>query len=54
MALGEAQPEAGEELTVVRLLFAEAIELARRGGVTEGQTALALLLAAARLEPSPG
>ena len=54
VALGEAQPEAGEELTVVRLLFAEAIELARRGGVTEGQTALALLLAAARLEPSPG
>lgn len=52
--LGAAEPEAGEELALVRLPFAEAIRLAGRGAVTEGQTALALLLAAARAAESAG
>jgi uncharacterized protein len=38
--------DAGETISVVRLPWAEAVTRARRGGFAEGQTALALLLAA--------
>jgi rSAM/selenodomain-associated transferase 1 len=43
-------PDAGEEVTTVRMPLDEAIRRARAGGFAEGQTALALLLAAERLE----
>lgn len=44
--VGDAHPEPHEELTVVRMPLREALGRARRGGFIEGQTALALLLAA--------
>ncbi len=47
---GVAHPDPGEELTVVRIPVAEALARARRGEMTEGQTALCLLLAAPHLE----
>ena len=48
--LGAARPEPGEELAVVTLPVAEVLERARRGRMVEGQTALALLLAAPHIE----
>lgn len=48
--LGAARPDPGEELAVVTLPVAEALERARRGRMVEGQTALALLLAAPYLQ----
>jgi hypothetical protein len=47
--LGEPAPEPDEHLRVVRMPFAKAVELARHGRLTEGQTALVILLAAAAL-----
>jgi rSAM/selenodomain-associated transferase 1 len=49
VALRAPRPDAGEEVTTVRMPFDEAIRRARAGGFAEGQTALALLLAAERL-----
>jgi uncharacterized protein len=46
VTLGRAAPELDEEVTVVRMPVAEALAQARAGGFREGQTALALLLAA--------
>ena len=48
--LAEPAPEEGEALALVRMRFAEAVARARAGGFAEGQTALTILLAAARLE----
>ena len=48
--LGEAEPEEGEKLTLVRLPLHEAVARARAGSFAEGQTALTILLAAERLE----
>ncbi len=48
--LGEASPEAGENVTLVRQPLAEAVASARAGGFAEGQTALTILLAAEHLE----
>ena len=48
--VGPPRPDAEEELTVVRLPVAEALERARRGQVVEGQTALCLRLAAVHLD----
>ena len=48
--LGEAAPEEGEDVTLVRMSLPEAIARARLGGFLEGQTALTILLAAERLE----
>ncbi len=48
--VGDAAPEEGEDVTLVRLPLAEAVIRARAGGFTEGQTALTILLAAERLE----
>jgi hypothetical protein len=45
---GRAHPDDGEDVTVVSLPFATALERARAGGFPEGQTALTILLAAAR------
>lgn len=45
-----AAPEEDEEVTLVRVPFAEAVARARAGGFVEGQTALTILLAAERLE----
>ena len=50
VVLGPPQPEADETVTRVVLPFREAVERARLGRLPEGQTALALLLAAARLD----
>ena len=47
--LGEASPEEGENVTLVRQPLAEAVASARAGGFAEGQTALTILLAAERL-----
>lgn len=49
VVLRTPRPDAGEEVTTVRMPFEEAIRRARSGGFAEGQTALALLLAAERL-----
>ena len=49
--LGKPAPEEGEEVSIVRMPFAEAVARARTGGFAEGQTALTILLAAARLCP---
>ncbi|MBA2295235.1 MAG: TIGR04282 family arsenosugar biosynthesis glycosyltransferase [Actinobacteria bacterium] len=53
LALGatvsDPDPDEGENLTLVRMPRAEAIERARAGGFTEGQTALTILLAAEHL-----
>jgi AhpD family alkylhydroperoxidase len=53
VVLGEPGPEAGEDVEVVRVPVAAALERARAGGFSEGQTALALLLAAPHLEAAP-
>jgi rSAM/selenodomain-associated transferase 1 len=45
-----ARPDEDEEVALVCLPVGEAIERARRGGFQEGQTALAILLAAPHLE----
>jgi uncharacterized protein len=47
--LTEPAPEEGEAIAVVRMPLEEAIARARSGGFAEGQTALTILLAAARL-----
>jgi glycosyltransferase A (GT-A) superfamily protein (DUF2064 family)/8-oxo-dGTP pyrophosphatase MutT (NUDIX family) len=47
VVLQTAAPDAEEAMTVVLLPWAEAVERARRGALAEGQTALAILLAAA-------
>jgi uncharacterized protein len=51
--LGEANPEDGEDVALVRMPLAEAIARARGGGFAEGQTALTILLAAEQLEREP-
>lgn len=48
--LGQAAPELDEDVSVVRMPVAEALSLARAGGFREGQTALAILLAAPHLD----
>ena len=48
--VGEPAPEADEDVALVRMPLSEALARAREGGFAEGQTALALLLAAPRLE----
>ena len=48
--LDDPNPDEGEDLAPVRMPWARAVELARRGGFQEGQTALAILLAATHLE----
>ena len=50
--LGEADPEEGENVTLVRLPLREAVARARAGSFAEGQTALTILLAAEHLELS--
>ena len=50
--LAEARPDADEHLATIRLPLAEALARARAGVLTEGQTALAVLLAAEHLGPS--
>ena len=55
--VGAPVEEEWEDLEIVRMPLAEAISRARRGGFTEGQTALTILLAAERLaelRPGPG
>jgi ADP-ribose pyrophosphatase len=47
--VGAAAPDADEHVELVRLPLAEALERARTGGFAEGQTALAILLAAPHL-----
>lgn len=49
VVLRAPRPDAGEEVTTIRMPLEGAIRRARRGGFAEGQTALALLLAAERL-----
>jgi uncharacterized protein len=49
VTLHASKRDRGEEISVVRLPVAEAIRRARAGGFLEGQTALAILLAAERL-----
>jgi rSAM/selenodomain-associated transferase 1 len=50
--VGTAAPEDHEEVELVRVPLAEALERARAGGFSEGQTALAILLAAPYLNGS--
>lgn len=50
--VGAAAPDADEHLELVRLPLAEALTRARAGGFAEGQTALAILLAAPHLNGS--
>jgi rSAM/selenodomain-associated transferase 1 len=52
--LGDAEPEQGEDVALVRMPLAEAVARARAGGFAEGQTALTILLAAERLERDGG
>lgn len=52
VAVGEADPDEDERVTLVRMPLAEAVEMARRGGFAEGQTALTILLAAERIDGS--
>ncbi len=47
--VGAAAPDADEHVELVRLPLAEALERAHAGGFAEGQTALAILLAAPHL-----
>ncbi|MCI0636610.1 MAG: DUF2064 domain-containing protein, partial [Actinobacteria bacterium] len=47
--VGETIEEEWEDVTLVRMPLDEALSKARRGGFTEGQTALTILLAAERL-----
>jgi rSAM/selenodomain-associated transferase 1 len=51
VALETPQPGEEENLVVVRMTVADALARARAGDFVEGQTALALLLAAAHLDP---
>jgi rSAM/selenodomain-associated transferase 1 len=44
--IGAASPDADEDVELVRMPLADALERARTGGFAEGQTALAILLAA--------
>ncbi len=48
--IGAADPEEGEDVTLVRMPVSEAVAVARAGGFPEGQTALTVLLAAERLD----
>jgi ADP-ribose pyrophosphatase len=48
--IADASPDDEEEVALVRMPVAEALARARAGGFAEGQTALALLLAAPYLE----
>jgi ADP-ribose pyrophosphatase len=48
--VGAANPDADEQVELVRLPLAQALERARAGGFAEGQTALAILLAAPHLD----
>jgi ADP-ribose pyrophosphatase len=50
VVLDAPKRDAGEEMSVVRVPVAEALARARAGGFAEGQTALAVLLAAPYLE----
>jgi rSAM/selenodomain-associated transferase 1 len=50
--LGSSSPELDEDVSVVRMSVADALDRARSGRFREGQTALALLLAAPILERS--
>lgn len=50
VTLARPSPGENEEVSIVRLPAAEALARARAGGFVEGQTALALLLAAPQLE----
>jgi uncharacterized protein len=52
--IGEAAPEADEDVALVRMPLREALARARAGGFAEGQTALALLLAAPQLDGELG
>jgi rSAM/selenodomain-associated transferase 1 len=52
--LGEAAPEADEHVELVRLALDNALAQARAGAFAEGQTALAILLAAPHLNGSAG
>jgi glycosyltransferase A (GT-A) superfamily protein (DUF2064 family)/8-oxo-dGTP pyrophosphatase MutT (NUDIX family) len=47
--VGASNPDADEDVELVRMPLAEALERAQAGGFAEGQTALALLLAAPHL-----
>ena len=51
--VGTARPDADEDIEIVRMPVAEALLLSRTGGFAEGQTALAILLAAEHLQPAP-
>jgi ADP-ribose pyrophosphatase len=51
VTLETAAPDDEEALSLVRLPWREGVEGARRGAFAEGQTALAILLAAEALEP---
>ena len=53
VTLEAPRPDEGEEVSIVRLPVAEALVRARAGGFAEGQTALAILLAARQLERGP-
>jgi rSAM/selenodomain-associated transferase 1 len=50
VTLAAPQPDEEEDVTVVRMPASEALERARAGELLEGQTALAILLAARHLE----
>ena len=50
--VGTAAPDEDEDVELVRMPVAEALERARAGGFAEGQTALAILLAAPHLDGS--
>jgi rSAM/selenodomain-associated transferase 1 len=50
VAVGVAAPDAEEQLELVRVPLTAAVARARAGGFTEGQTALAILLAAPHLD----
>jgi uncharacterized protein len=52
VVLERPQPAENEDLTVVRMPVDSALARARAGDFVEGQTALALLLAATRLDPT--
>jgi uncharacterized protein len=51
--VGTAAPDHDEQLELVRLPLADALKRARHGGFQEGQTALAILLAAPHVDDGP-
>lgn len=51
--VGEAAPDEHEDVSLVRMPVQEALARARAGGFAEGQTALAILLAAGELDGRP-